>query len=204
MDSHTLPPDTVQRFISRFCRGRRVLDVGCIDHSASASYSDTWLHRYVQVSASSVLGVDLASAEVDKLRDRGYNVIAADAQVMSLGERFETIVVGELIEHVEAPGTLLRNLRDHLEPGGQIFISTPNPWYAYHWAESLLFDPRKRWNPEHVAWFDAFTLANLVRRCGFRVDEVMHFARSRKVRQVFRRPPQWMCSTVAIVASVQS
>jgi 2-polyprenyl-3-methyl-5-hydroxy-6-metoxy-1,4-benzoquinol methylase len=191
---------TIQRFVSSFCRGKRVLDVGCVDHTASAASADTWLHRYVALAASSVLGVDLAAAEVLKLRDRGYNVITADAQVMSLGERFETIVVGELIEHVESPGALLRNLRDHLEPGGQILITTPNPWYAYHWVESLLFDPRQRWNPEHVAWFDAFTLGNLVKRCGFRVESVMHFARSRKVQQAFTRPPKWMCSTVAIVA----
>lgn len=197
------PGALVQDYIADICRGRRVLDVGCVDHTVGAAAAETWLHRRVVESAAEVLGVDLAEGEVAKLRRAGYNVIAADAQTMSLGQTFPVIVVGELIEHVDSPGLLLRNLRKHMEPGGRLVLSTPNPWYVLHWAESLFADPRRRWNPEHVAWFDAFVIENLMRRCGYHVESVEHFARSRKVRRVFgARPPRCLCSTVAVVATV--
>ena len=40
------------------------------------------------------------------------------------------IFAGDLIEHLENHEGFLESCKAHLEPGGEIRISTPNPW---HW-----------------------------------------------------------------------
>jgi SAM-dependent methyltransferase len=45
-----------------------------------------------------------------------------------LGERqFNTVVCGEIIEHVEDPYGFLRGVRRHVGPGGRLILTTPNP-----------------------------------------------------------------------------
>src|ERR1700712_2269775 len=43
------------------------------------------------------------------------------------GRRFDTVICGELIEHLERPYDFLRGLRDVVAPGGRLVLSTPNP-----------------------------------------------------------------------------
>ena len=43
------------------------------------------------------------------------------------GRQFDTVVCGELIEHLERPYDFLRGLRDVVVPGGRLVLSTPNP-----------------------------------------------------------------------------
>src|SRR5215210_9225113 len=103
---------------------------------------------------------------------------------IDLGQRFDVVTMGEIIEHVENPGLMMRNMRRHLKPGGKLIVTTPNAFFGLHFAESLVADPYKRWNDEHVQWFDYFTLGNMFQRCGFDVEECLYFARSRKTRKV--------------------
>ena len=41
-------------------------------------------------------------------------------------ERFDVVVMGFVLEHVEDPGLVLRRFRAFLKPGGQTFVAVPN------------------------------------------------------------------------------
>jgi 2-polyprenyl-3-methyl-5-hydroxy-6-metoxy-1,4-benzoquinol methylase len=56
------------------------------------------------------------------LRERGYNAVAGDACSVDLGQKFEVVVAGEIIEHVENPGALVRNLARHVAPNGKLIL----------------------------------------------------------------------------------
>jgi SAM-dependent methyltransferase len=76
-----------------------------------------------------------------------------DATALALtGERFDTVVCLELLEHVPNYEQLLVEVRRMLRPGGRIIISTPN---------KEIFSPRQSRpvNPWHVREFtrDEFT-----------------------------------------------
>ena len=63
-----------------------VLDIGCADHFAEMSVEDRWLHKHLYTKTKSVLGMDLAESEVEKLQNKGYNVIQGNAE--KIGDRF--------------------------------------------------------------------------------------------------------------------
>ena len=187
VDSPALRTDIIS-FIAETVRGKDVLDVGCADHQAERQSDPRWLHKHIKGSARSVVGLELLESEAVKLRQRGYNVIVGDAVTADLGCTFDVIVAGELIEHIDNPGGFIRNMRRHLKHGGQLVITTPNPFFALHWVEWLLLSSklRERWNLEHVGWYDPFTLGNLLERCGLKVEAIYYFARSRKTLAVLR------------------
>lgn len=193
----------IATYLSEQVRGLDVLDVGCVDHDATREQDDRWLHKRLAATAASIIGVDIEEAACQRLRERGYSMVAGDACTVDLGREFDAIVAGEIIEHVENPGQMIRNLARHLRSGGRLHVTTPNAYYAVHIVEALLMDPRKRWNPQHVAWFDPFTLTNLLERAGCRVTSCRYFSRSRKLRRLgdYGLPMMgWMASSLLITA----
>jgi 2-polyprenyl-3-methyl-5-hydroxy-6-metoxy-1,4-benzoquinol methylase len=119
------------------------------------SYADTFLrenakgYRHLEVGpghglllflaamdpgCSSLTALDI-SAESLKQTQRGLaqlgvrtpaECLAADvAQPLALGQRFDSVVVSEVCEHLEAPRQALGNLRGVMVPGGRIFVNVP-------------------------------------------------------------------------------
>lgn len=194
-------------FLRKSVQGKDVLDVGCVAHTAASYQDPRWVHEHIVESAQSVVGLDLLESEVAKLRARGYHIIAGDAITADLGATFDVIVAGEFIEHIDNPGGFLENMHRHLRPGGQIILTTPNPFFVMHWLEWLFLNRSKleqRWNREHVAWFDPFTITNLLARHNFAVESVSYFARSQKLLRGLRlfrlRCPRMLASTFVAVA----
>ncbi len=50
-----------------------------------------------------------------------------DIGTVLAGRRFDTIICGELVEHLENPYEALRDLSELLNEGGRLILSTPNP-----------------------------------------------------------------------------
>jgi 2-polyprenyl-3-methyl-5-hydroxy-6-metoxy-1,4-benzoquinol methylase len=180
----------IQTFLEQFVQGQDVLDVGCVDHTAAHAYErqteHRWLHARIKRAASTCVGLDIQEAEAAMLNARGYDIRCGDACSVDLGLQFSRIVAGEIIEHIDTPGTFLRNMARHLRPGGKIAITTPNAFYGLHFVESIFCNPYQRWNHEHVQFFDSFTLQQAVKRAGLFIEAVHFFSRSRKLLKVMK------------------
>ena len=147
-----------------------VLDVGCVQHSAGKESQTSWLHKRLREKAKSVLGLDFLRDEVEKLRDKGYNVVYGDAENLSLDSKFDAIVVGELIEHLGNPGRMLEGAVSHLKTNGRLILTTPNPWFAHRFFEAFTGDVMC--NFEHTMWLDRRTLRQLLERYGLEIKEL--------------------------------
>lgn len=182
--------------IERHVRGARVLDVGCVDAWLAreptperlAHHPDLLFRRMAAVSGD-LLGVDIDAEGIETLRREGHNVVCADAVDVDLGVRFDTIVAGEVIEHVSNVGLFLANLARHLAPGGTLIITTPNPFYSRQVGWIWRYG-RPRAHEDHAAWFDPITLSAALRRAGLEVFEA-YWVQPRKGRwkawrQLFR------------------
>lgn len=79
-------------------------------------------------------GVDLSSTSVAMTNQivgsktfgqfQNYRIYECDAFTFDFKGGFDAIVMGEVLEHVEAPGTLLGRIRALAKPDGFIFITT--------------------------------------------------------------------------------
>jgi 2-polyprenyl-3-methyl-5-hydroxy-6-metoxy-1,4-benzoquinol methylase len=119
-------------YIADRCRGKTVLDVGCLDETALLK-RDTqhWLHGRIAAVARRVVGVDNSStipadgivtaANAVIYRGDGVDI---DPPVLQRAD-YDIIVAGEFVEHIENPIRFLRNLRQ-VFPGRELIISTPN------------------------------------------------------------------------------
>lgn len=155
-------------FVLPHVRGKRVLDVGVVQHSPEAYKADNWLHKHVREVASKCVGIDIVEQGIENLRAMGFDARYADAHNFNLGERFDVIVAGDIIEHLHDLNGFFASVRRHLEPGGKLVITTANPWFFVRCAQAVLNGSVYE-NPEHTCWYSRGTLTELLRRFGFDV-----------------------------------
>ena len=87
------PAEGTMAFLEAIAAGRRVLDVGVVSPGAHGAGDGKWRHGRIAAAASYCLGVDILAPEVEELRRRGFNVVAADATSdRDLGERFDVVL----------------------------------------------------------------------------------------------------------------
>lgn len=173
-------------FIQSFVGGHSVLDIGMVEHDATHIASDHWVHRKLCRWARSVLGVDVLEEEIELLSRQGFNVRVADATSdADLGERFDRVFMGEIIEHVDRPVALLRFAARHLVPGGLILATTPNPLNFREIIANIregLTVP----NAEHVSWVTPAMALELGRRAG--LDLYQYWLAQGRSRSLLKRP----------------
>jgi 2-polyprenyl-3-methyl-5-hydroxy-6-metoxy-1,4-benzoquinol methylase len=176
----------IQDFLSQFVQNKTVLDVGCVDHSASVEREEYWLHKHLARTARSIVGLDILESDVAELRRRGYKVMCGDAITVSLNQTFDVVVAGEFIEHIDNPAAFVSNMARHLNEQGRLVMTTPHPFFFLHFLESIFSSAERRWNPQHVAWYCPFTLENLLCRNNLEVESCYYFTRSRKTLRLMK------------------
>jgi SAM-dependent methyltransferase len=153
-------------FIINHCRGRDVLDIGCVDHSADSSSSAEWLHAAIAGVARSTLGVDSAASEVAKLVAKGHAIKVGDAEHLQLDRKFDVVVAGDVIEHLSSIGLFLESAKRHLVSGGVLVITTPNAFSVDQFARALLAN-YVAVNPQHTVLLDPGVVWELSTRFAF-------------------------------------
>jgi len=164
--------DRVAFVLSRCC-GKKVLDLGCVQHSSEwAIRSPNWLHKKLYHVASYVLGIDYLKHDVEKLKRLGFNIIFGDVtKPLHLDEKFDVIIAGNLIEHLANFEGFFNNLKSWISHGGEVCISTANPFYMDQYFYSA-FKNSIVINPEHTCWLDPIALNQLSERFSFTTAEI--------------------------------
>jgi len=166
------PSQRVELILS-LVNGPDVLDVGCAGHVPAPGHPG-WLHGRLRESFN-VIGIDISEANLARLKGTGYSKLhVQSAETFSLAQKFDTIVAGEVIEHTANPGQFFERARQHLKPGGQLIISTPNVFSIMYYAYALGRYPKTCQNGEHCMWYCLATLSELAGRYGFTVSQVFH------------------------------
>ena len=156
-----------------FVTGRKVLDIGCVNHTAKMD-DPNWLHGWLKKKAAKLVGLDYEMAEVNRMHDAGYDVKCADAESFNIHERFDCIVAGELIEHLMNPGKFLECVKAHLEQDGKLILTTPNAMSMRHFLQALIYGAERQ-NADHSLFFTARTLSKLLDKAGFKIERVDYF-----------------------------
>ena len=124
-------------FACHYCRRKRVLDVGCKDGYGSAIMSLFANH----ITLADIEKRWLAIAELNNTFLCGVDMVVSDFEKGFPAGTWDVAVAFEIIEHVENPDFLIKNIAEHLEKGGVLVFSVP------HMKESpghkVLFDEKK-------------------------------------------------------------
>ncbi|MFQ5682186.1 MAG: class I SAM-dependent methyltransferase [Candidatus Binatia bacterium] len=150
-----------------FVKGSWILDVGCADHVPEPG-SPYWVHGQLCKHFPNVVGIDVNKENVAALKARGFeNIYVTSAETFALQRKFDTIVAGEIIEHLSNPGCFFRVCGDHLVDRGRLVLTTPYPFSFLFTLYAFLKFPKTCQNPEHTCWFCPQTLKELAGRYGF-------------------------------------
>ncbi len=160
--------------IQPWVANKKVLDIGAVGHKPAGSLRPGRLHHLLRQDAAQVVGIDILKNEVKKLRVEGYDVRVANAENFDLKEKFDVVFAGELLEHLSNFTGFFNSILKHLRRSGILIITTPNSFGFYYFLSNLI-KGRFVGNPEHICWFDLFTLRQLLKRFGFEIIETDYF-----------------------------
>jgi 2-polyprenyl-3-methyl-5-hydroxy-6-metoxy-1,4-benzoquinol methylase len=158
-----------QRLFRRILRGLpgsalRVLDVG----GGAGKQLDLVKGLDARVSFTQV--VDLDPAATKQAEQNGHAAFLGTIEEFQTDERFDLVLLLNLIEHVYDPGAVLAKVRGLLTPGGVALVKTPN----YDSLDARLFRDRS-WGgyhcPRHWVLFDRDSFVRLAGRHGLAVKE---------------------------------
>ena len=150
----------------------KVLHIGCCgmeEDFVQEWKAGTSFHKYLHdLLGDNLIGVDINEKRVRELNDKGMKAVVGDAQNLpkSMG-KFDVIVAGELIEHLENPGLFLRSARSVLAKSpSMLILTTPNVLGGFFFYRHSILNKKEPW-PEHVCYFSRTTITQLLEREGF-------------------------------------
>lgn len=181
MAHFNLPRTLVDRetYILNLVKGKSVLHLGCADYPFTEERiaNGSWLHSKISALAKSCVGLELDVTTVNILRDRYKveNLVVGDAEKldMLIPQKYELIVAGELIEHLNNPGLFLETASQVLAPGGLLIITTTNAFCL----RRLIRIPfgTESIHPDHTYYFSHTTLRTLVHRFGYTQKDAVSY-----------------------------
>lgn len=155
-------------YLRELCRGRRVLDIGVVDHDASKRGGSRWLHRELASVATSCIGVDVLDEELARLEAEGYKVQHLDITREVLDDTFDLVIAGEVLEHVGAPLAVFEHAGAMLDRDGRFVLTTPNPFALHRVWRGCRGDARD--SVDHVAYYAPSNIVELAERSGLVLD----------------------------------
>ena len=161
-------------FAARLGRSKRVLEMGC-----ATGYVGEYLVRELDCT---VVGVELMAESARRARARDvYEAVVegnleggdVDGPLDELGDSYDAVVFGDVLEHLVDPVEVLARVHDRLAPGGHVLICVPN---IVHWSIRLRvlagrFDYTETGTLDrtHLRFFTRRSAAEMVRAAGFDV-----------------------------------
>lgn len=192
--------------------GKDVLSIGLGGQHTSVDYSFDvtggnlgWtFSAQVAATAGQTSFADISDLAIEAFRkevdaDYFHADICAPPQTWPselLSRRFDVIILGEVLEHLDSPGPALRSLRGLLAPGGTILITVPNTFNLSVFAR--MARGHENVHPEHVAYYSPTTLCRLAEMSGLRVTEIGFYrTRPLRLRQLIDNPLGYLSGLVA-------
>ncbi len=138
----------------------KILDVGCSD----AAYFD-FLKKYSP--AYELSGIEFKDEIAQLGRNKGRDIFTGTLAEYPSNEKFDLIIMNNLIEHVLDPVCELKKARTILKANGHVILETPN---INSW-DFILF--KSLWGgihaPRHTFLFNPASLKALALKTGFKV-----------------------------------
>ncbi len=154
------------QYIRKRIKGK-TLDIGC-------GYGE--LRQYLPEN-SSYVGLDISESFIKKLKDQGTQAHKIDVSSQTLpfsDDTFDTVIIGEILEHLENPVFALKEAKRILKKEGKIVGDVPNDAESFRNViiHSFKAPNIKNIDRSHINAFGIRELINLLYRCGFDIKVI--------------------------------
>jgi 2-polyprenyl-3-methyl-5-hydroxy-6-metoxy-1,4-benzoquinol methylase len=103
------------KYINKFVEGKEILDIGS---------SEGYLHKLLEKANSNKKFYSLDTENSDFNRDLD--------KPKKINKKFDTVIAGEVIEHLESPIRFVRYCKSILKKDGRLILTTPNATGMQH------------------------------------------------------------------------
>ncbi|MFZ5802768.1 MAG: class I SAM-dependent methyltransferase [Candidatus Omnitrophota bacterium] len=142
----------LDRMIDRYGIGSPFLDVGCGQGDVSAFLAQKgWEGKAIDVSPEAI-----AQARVRLL---GNPVRIEQRSVLEEREQYRSVLMLDVLEHLEEDDKVLRAVQERLEPGGKLVLAVPSNPSEWRWDDDFY---------GHVRRYDAGALRQKIEKAGLR------------------------------------
>jgi 2-polyprenyl-3-methyl-5-hydroxy-6-metoxy-1,4-benzoquinol methylase len=157
------------KIISSYIQGD-ILDLGC-GHAIITQ----WLEPDQQY-----IGIEGRSRVYEWLKKYreayGFYKFDLDTDVISINQRFDTILLLAVIEHLENPAMILNQIPDLIKQGGKLLITTPTRFgNTIHLTGSKINIFSRAAADDHEIIYSYNSLNNLIVRSGLQIDYYQKF-----------------------------
>jgi hypothetical protein len=162
-------------FLRELVRGKDIIHIGCVDHMPlieGKRKSGHWLHDILISSARLCVGIDINREGVEHLKTLGVgnvytmDILKDDMPAELKGKKFDYLVLGEMIEHVDNPVDFLAAVRKKFAgQARELVTTTPNVFRIQNLINTLR--AREYINSDHRYWFSPYTLAKVLSQAGY-------------------------------------
>lgn len=151
----------VLRMLRGLCGLQSILDVGC----GKGEFVWAALGQGFEIEGLELSAAAVSIANSFALPVRQQSLFSSELDT----RRWSAITMFEVLEHVDHPVAMIKRAADLLEPGGILYITTPN----YNSLDRLVLGALWHvFHPEHITYFSTRGLARLVRSCEPRLQLV--------------------------------
>jgi O-antigen biosynthesis protein len=155
-------------FLDLAAQGQKILEFGC---------STGFLSRHLVERGCKVTGVEIEAEAAEKARQWCDQVFVADLNKPDWADGFsrnyDTILFGDVLEHLVDPTRVLRQAAELLLPDGRVVISLPNIAYWKIRASLLMgkfeYTSVGILDVTHLRFFTPATARRLIEESGYRL-----------------------------------
>lgn len=148
-----------------------ILDIGC--------HGGTFTQKIVKKTGTKkIYGIDISSSAINLISKKipfGNFKVADAAKIPFKNDFFDQVFCLEMLEHVDYPELVVKEIKRVLKNGGfgVILIPSENKLFKIVWFLWTLYYPM--WRHAHVQNFSDSTLENYLKKLGFKILKIKYF-----------------------------
>jgi 2-polyprenyl-3-methyl-5-hydroxy-6-metoxy-1,4-benzoquinol methylase len=155
-------------FVEEARKYKNVLETGC---------STGFLSKLIAADGTRVVGIEIDEEAAEMARQSCQRVLSCSLNspewVRQVGEMFDLVTYGDVLEHLANPLAVLRQTRELLVPGGRVLICLPN---IAHWtirakllAGNFRYESTGILDFTHTRFFTVRAAREFIAEAGYRI-----------------------------------
>jgi len=169
-------------FLLKNYKNGNILDLGNIGglEGGKNGSNSAYFNLLKDVKESVVYGYDLhiPTTNSELYQNQSYGDIHEGLPYQD--NFFDTVYMGQLIEHLHSPGNVLKEIHRVMKKDGVLILDTPNAYSLRKFLKYLLKGNEDLGDPTHLIIYTPASLCALLRQSGFTV-----FKMNEKVTKIF-------------------